>query len=115
MNSTFNRSKWTPYLWLLPSIILIGIFVVFPIIIVFKLSFSEISKSGVVGGFVGFQNYIDAVNLPAFKTVMLNTFIWVIAVVGLSTVLGFIIAMALNQKFHGRKIRAVFESADCPN
>ena len=104
MNSTFNRSKWTPYLWLLPSIILIGIFVVFPIIIVFKLSFSEISKSGVVGGFVGFQNYIDAVNLPAFKTVMLNTFIWVIAVVGLSTVLGFIIAMALNQKFHGRKI-----------
>jgi multiple sugar transport system permease protein len=35
---------------------------------------------------------------------MLNTLIWVIAVVGLSTVIGFIIAMVLNQKFHGRKI-----------
>ena len=104
MNSSFNRSKWSPYLWLLPSILLIAIFVIFPIIIVFKLSFSEISKSGVVGGFVGFQNYVEAVNLPAFKTVMLNTLIWVIAVVGLSTVIGFCIALLLNQKFHGRKI-----------
>ena len=90
MYTSFNRSKWTPYLWLLPSIALIAIFVIYPIILVFKLSFSEISKSGVVGKFNGFQNYIDAVNLPAFKTVMLNTLIWV--------------AMVLNQKFHGRKI-----------
>jgi len=104
MYTSFNRSKWTPYLWLLPSIALIAIFVIYPIILVFKLSFSEISKSGAVGKFNGFQNYIDAVNLPAFKTVMLNTLIWVIAVVGLSTVIGFIIAMVLNQKFHGRKI-----------
>ena len=42
--------------------------------------------------------------LPAFKTVMLNTLWWVLSVVGLSTLLGFIIAMVLNQKFHGRKI-----------
>ena len=99
-----SKHKWMPYVWLLPSILLIGIFVVFPILIVFRLSFSEISKAGVVGGFVGFQNYIDAVNLPAFKNVMKNTFWWVLSVVGLSTLLGFIIALVLNQKFRGRKI-----------
>ena len=104
MNSPLNRRKWEPYVWLLPSILLISIFVVFPILIAFKLSFSEISKAGVVGGFVGFKNYKEAVQLPAFKTVMINTFIWVISVVGLSTVLGFIVAMVLNQKFRGRKI-----------
>lgn len=104
MNSPLNRRKWEPYVWLLPSILLISIFVVFPILIVFKLSFSEISKAGVVGGFVGFKNFKEAVQLPAFKTVMINTFFWVISVVGLSTVLGFIIAMVLNQKFRGRKI-----------
>ena len=104
MNSPLNRRKWEPYAWLLPSILLISIFVVFPILIVFKLSFSEISKAGVVGGFVGFKNFKEAVQLPAFKTVMINTFIWVISVVGLSTVLGFIVAMVLNQKFRGRKI-----------
>ena len=93
-----------PYLWLMPSIVLMAIFVVFPIAIVFKLSFSEVSKSGVVGGFVGFKNFADAVSLPAFKTVMLNTLVWVVAVVGFSTIIGFIIAMVLNQKFRGRKI-----------
>ena len=35
---------------------------------------------------------------------MINTFWWVISVVGLSTVIGFALAMVLNQKFHGRKI-----------
>ncbi len=104
MYSPLNRNKWEPYLWLLPSILLIAVFVIFPIIIVFKLSFSEISKAGVIGGFVGFQNYKEAVQMPAFKTVMLNTFWWVISVVGISTVLGFIIAMVFNQKFRGRKI-----------
>ncbi|MBR3294331.1 MAG: sugar ABC transporter permease [Oscillospiraceae bacterium] len=104
MQTGLNRTKWEPYLWLLPSLLLIAIFVVFPILIVFKLSFSEISKAGVIGGFVGFQNYVEAVKLPAFKTVMLNTLWWVLSVVGISTVLGFVIAMVLNQKFHGRKI-----------
>ena len=93
-----------PYLWLLPSIVLMAVFVVFPIAIVFKLSFSEISKSGIVGGFIGFKNFKDAIGLPAFKTVMVNTFWWVLSVVGLSTVIGFALAMVLNQKFHGRKI-----------
>ena len=104
MKNNRGKSSWEPYLWLLPSILLIAVFVVFPIIIVFRLSFSEISKAGVVGGFAGFRNYRDAVNLPAFRTVMKNTFWWVLSVVGLSTLLGFIIAMVLNQKFHGRKI-----------
>ena len=99
-----NRTKWEPYVWLLPSILLVSIFVVFPIFIVFKLSFSEISKSGVVGDFIGFQNYVDAVHLPAFSIVMKNTFFWVISVVGISTILGFVIALVLNQKFRGRKI-----------
>ncbi len=104
MSSGLNRNKWEPYIWLLPSLLLIAIFVIFPILIVFKLSFSEISKAGVVKGFIGFDNYIEAVNLPAFKTVMLNTLWWVLSVVILSTLLGFIIALVLNQKFHGRKI-----------
>ncbi len=81
-----------------------AVFVVFPIAIVFRLSFSEISKSGLVGGFVGFRNFKEAIGLPAFKTVMINTFWWVLSVVGLSTVIGFALGMVLNQKFHGRKI-----------
>lgn len=106
--NTLEKKSWKAYLWLLPSIILMAAFVVYPIIIVFRLSFSEISKAGIIGGYAGFKNFKDAVGLAAFKTVMKNTFWWVISVVGLSTLFGFIIAMALNQKFVGRKIaRAV--------
>ena len=104
MNTLNHKRRWEPYLWLLPSIILMAVFVVFPIAIVFRLSFSEISKAGLIGGFVGFQNFKDAIGLPAFKTVMINTFWWVLSVVGLSTVIGFALGMVLNQKFHGRKI-----------
>ena len=104
MNNILVRHKWEPYLWILPSILLMAVFVVFPIGIVFKIAFSEVSKSGMVGGFVGLRNFVDAVNEPAFGTVMVNTFLWVVSVVGLSTLLGFIIAMLFNQPFRGRKL-----------
>lgn len=80
------------------------VFVVFPIAIVFQLSFSEISRSGLVGSFIGFRNFSDAIGDPSFGTVMMNTLYWVVSVVGLSTLLGFITAMVLNKKFVGRKI-----------
>lgn len=104
MDTILVRRKWEPYVWLLPSILLMTIFVIFPIAIVFKLAFSEISKAGVVGEFIGLQNFIDAVKAPAFAPVMINTFVWVISVVGLSTLIGFIMAMVLNQDFMGRKV-----------
>ena len=104
MNTILVRHKWDPYVWLLPSILIMTIFVVFPIGIVFKLAFSEISKAGIVGGFVGLANFRDAISDPVFGTVMMNTIVWVVSVVGLSTLLGFIMAMVLNQEFHGRKI-----------
>lgn len=103
MNNRLGQ-KIEPYVWLLPSLILMAIFVVFPICIVFRIAFSEVSKSGLVGGIVGFKNFADAISLPAFKTVMLNTLYWVVSVVVLSTVIGFIVAMVLNQDFKGRKI-----------
>ena len=103
MKPTLGK-KIEPYVWLLPSILLMAIFVIFPICIVFKLAFSEVTKAGIVCGFVGFQNFKDAIGLPAFKQVMINTFWWVISVVGLSTLIGFIIALVLNKKFKGRKI-----------
>lgn len=104
MNSILVRRKWEPYVWLLPSVVLMTVFVVFPIGIVFKLAFSEISKAGIVGEFVGLKNFVDAVSAPVFPTVMLNTAVWVVSVVGLSTLLGFIVAMVLNQEFVGRKL-----------
>ena len=104
MNSILVKNKWEPYLWILPSVLLMAVFVVFPIAIVFKVAFSDVSAAGVVRGFVGFRNFVDAVKDPNFGIVMQNTLVWVISVVGLSTLLGFIIAMIMNQPFFGRKL-----------
>ena len=104
MNHIPIRHKWEPYVWLLPSLLLMSLFVVFPIVIVFKLSLSNISKSGIVGGLNHFANFRAAFRDPAFPVVMKNTLVWVVSVVGLSTLLGFITAMVLNAPFRGRKI-----------
>ena len=36
MRSVFVRHRWEPYLWILPSILLMLVFVVFPLGIVFR-------------------------------------------------------------------------------
>ena len=97
-----------PYIWLLPSVLLMVTMIVVPIISVFKISFSDVGRSGLIKGFNGIENYLEVFRQPAFLTTLRNTFVWTIAVVGLSTVIGFILAMVLNQEFFGRKlVRAV--------
>ena len=97
-------NKTEPYLWILPSIILMAIFIIFPIGFVFRMAFSQVTKSGIVKGFIGFENFSKVLKSSKFTLVLKNTVVWTILVVGLSTVLGFILALLLNNKFKGRKI-----------
>ena len=96
--------KSEPYLWILPSIILMFIFIVIPIGYVFYMSVSEISKAGLVKGFAGIANFKKVLGSAKFALVLKNTIVWTVAVVVLSTVLGFILALLLNNAFKGRKI-----------
>lgn len=96
--------KAEPYIWILPSIILMAVFIIVPIFWVFKMSFSEISKAGIIKGFAGFDNFATVLKSATFSMVLKNTLVWTVAVVGLSTVLGFILALILNNQFKGRKI-----------
>jgi multiple sugar transport system permease protein len=68
------------------------------------MAFSEVSKTGKIRGFAGFENFIDVMNNAEFSRVLSNTVVWTILVVVLSTLLGFILALLLNNKFKGRKI-----------
>ena len=101
---TLNMRRLEPYVWLLPSILLMGVMILVPIISVFQTSFSEISKSGVNRGFNGVTNYLWVFQNATFWNTLLNTVIWTIVVVGLSTILGIILGLVLNEKFHGSKI-----------
>ena len=96
--------KVEPYLWILPSIVLMTVFIIVPIFYVFAIAFGEVNKFGKIKGFAGFENFVDVLARPEIGRVFLNTAVWTVAVVVISTILGFILAMILNNKFKGRKI-----------
>ena len=96
--------KAEPYIWIAPSIILMFIFIIIPIGSVFRMAFSEVSRTGRVKGFAGFANFAEILSDDKFSIVLKNTVVWTILVVVLSTVLGFILALLLNNEFKGRKV-----------
>lgn len=96
--------KIEPYAWIAPSLILMSIFIIVPIFFVFRMAFSQVSKVGTIKGFAGLRNFGKVLSGAAFSVVLKNTIIWTILVVGISTLLGFILALLLNNEFKGRKI-----------
>jgi multiple sugar transport system permease protein len=93
-----------PYIWLLPSMVLMAVFILVPIFEVFKISMSNVSKAGIIKGFVGLANFQKVLKGSTFPLVLKNTLVWTVVVVGLSTLIGFILAIVLNNQFRGRKI-----------
>ena len=85
-----------------------AIFILVPIIFVFRMALSDVSKAGLIKGFAGLENFRKVTSSPVFAMVLKNTLVWTVAVVGISTLLGFILAILLNNEFKGRKLaRAV--------
>ena len=96
--------KIEPYLWILPSILLMLIFILVPIVFVFRMALSKVSRAGLIKGFSGLDNFTKILSTPTFSMVLKITLVWTVAVVGLSTFLGFILALLLNNAFKGRKV-----------
>lgn len=80
------------------------IFILFPIFEVFRTSLSEVSKAGIIKGFAGLDNFKKVVTSSSFGMVLKNTVVWTVVVVGLSTLIGIVLALVLNNEFRGRKI-----------
>ncbi|WP_159500908.1 ABC transporter permease subunit [Microbacterium sp. 18062] len=86
----------------MPAVILIVLVILVPIVIMVQTSFTTIDSSGVAQGFAGFANYRRLFAEPALGQVILNTFVWVIVVVGGSIGISLALAQFLNKRFRGR-------------
>ena len=87
-----------PYLWLIPALCLIGLFVFYPMYFTIRLTtydWNGLSK-GVFDKFVGIQNYIRMVNDPRYWEALKNTFIFVIFTVVGQNILGFVYAIIIH-------------------
>lgn len=89
-----NRKAW---LYLLPAILFLGVFMVYPLIDVFIYSFEEGYNSASQTYFgTGLYNYSYVLHDPYFLQAVKNTFILVIITVPVSTGLALLISLGLS-------------------
>ena len=100
-----NRKGW---LYLLPAMLFLGVFMVYPLIDVFIYSFEENfnSVSQSYTG-VGAYNYAYVLHDPYFLQAVKNTFLLVIITVPLSTGLALLISLGLSSI---QKLRELFQT-----
>ena len=85
------------YLYLLPAILFLGVFMVYPLVDVFVYSFEEGYNSASQTFFgTGLYNYSYVLHDPYFLQAVKNTFILVIITVPLSTGIALLISVGLN-------------------
>lgn len=100
-----NKKAW---LYLLPAILFLGVFMLYPLVDVFIYSLEEgyNSASGTSFG-VGLYNYSYVLHDEYFLQALKNTFILVAITVPLSTALSLLISVALSSI---RKLRELFQT-----
>lgn len=105
--NTFNKIE--PWLFLAPFLIFIVIFTLYPVINVFIISFKE-NYSYLKGTYKGFnfENYKYVLSDDKFRSALLNTFLYVLFVIPVSTCIAILCANLLNQKLKGT---AIFQTA----
>lgn len=92
-----TKNNWKGYLYLLPALIFLGVFMIYPLIDVFVYSFEE-GYNFASGSFFGMggYNYSYVLHDQYFLQAVKNTFIIVIITVPLSTGLALLISLALS-------------------
>ena len=102
------KKKLTPYGYLLPTIILLFILLVIPVIMVIGYSFFDnviVNKNPV---FVGLKNYATVLHDKNFWNAISNTLFFVVVSMVAHLVIGMIFALVLNTRYLGNKTKGIF-------
>lgn len=99
--------RLTPWLFMLPALILFVVYVIYPITQSITYSFYDWDGIG-PKVFIGIQNYIDLYYDPQFWTALWNNILWLVFYM-LAVPLGLGIALFLNQEVLGiRAVKSLF-------
>ncbi|GGU28028.1 carbohydrate ABC transporter permease [Lentzea flava] len=97
---------WAPYALIAPTLLLMAVFLVYPIASVgwFSLRQHTVTQPW-KNGFIGFENFRRMLfDDPLFWQSLVFSAKWVVAEVGLQLVLGLILALIVNETFIGRAV-----------
>ena len=103
-----ERKSYKGFLYLLPALVFLGLFLVYPLIDVFVYSFQEnynFASQTYTG--LGLYNYSYVLHDPYFLQALKNTFLLVIITVPLSTGLALLISLCLSSI---RRLRDLFQT-----
>ncbi|MEJ8734652.1 MULTISPECIES: carbohydrate ABC transporter permease [Mediterraneibacter] len=98
-----QKIVWTPYLLILPAVLLIAGVMLYPLCKTFYLAFQHYNPAmPFANGFAGLENFIKIFTTEEFYSSLWVSLKWVAALVLLQLVFGMIVALILNQNFKGR-------------
>ncbi|MDD6301798.1 MAG: sugar ABC transporter permease [Bacillales bacterium] len=108
-----SRQQWKAWLYLLPALILLAVFTVYPIINTVKIALLEgYQPLGAMGGELyafGFSNFSKVIHYKDFLTCLKNTVILCVTTVPLSCFLALIVAVCLNSiKYLGKVLQTIY-------
>lgn len=98
-----NRNKGIN-LFYVPALVLFAVFVIYPFMKGIYLSFTNWNGYSQSFKFVGFDNYVRMLTDTNVRTAIVNTLIYGAGSTIIQNALGILLALFLNQKFHGRSL-----------
>ncbi len=102
-NNFSKKSVLRPYIFIAPAVIILVIFILYPVVETLRLSF--FNKTGFE--FVGIKNYIWAAKDPEFKRAILNNLGWLLVVPTLSAFFGLVIAYLADRLWWGTIAKSI--------
>ncbi|MFP8958366.1 carbohydrate ABC transporter permease [Natrialbaceae archaeon A-CW3] len=100
-----QKEVFLGYALILPSVLLVAITLVYPLLYNFYLSFTDVPLTPAESPeWVGLQNYIDLVTDPMFLVALRNTFIFTLFSDIGATLLGLGVALLFTREFYGRRL-----------
>lgn len=100
--SVLENERVLAFVLLLPTLVLLGLFIAYPFIMGIWLSLSSTSV-GNPGRFVGLENFVRAWNDGIFRTAFANTFFYTFWATVFKLTLGLWLALLLNRHFRGKR------------
>ncbi len=100
-----RKERTLGILLILPTLILIGAVIIYPIFYNIVLSFQKVALNpNRPSKFVGWSNYAKLFSDGDFYKALLVTVVYVLVTVVGSTVVGLLVALLMNKEFKGRRI-----------
>ncbi|WP_159795853.1 carbohydrate ABC transporter permease [Streptococcus halichoeri] len=90
------KKQYMGYVFLFPSLLFLGVFVFYPLVNTFYLSFFKWNLVSSHKVFVGLKNYIKVLSDPIFHKIAINTFFYLLIFVLFSCFLPYIVAYVMD-------------------